>query len=749
MKRILLIACIFFCAAQLSAQDLYWVFFTDKQHDNFNPYEYFDPKAIVRYQLAGADLYDETNYPVTPAYVQGVTALATEYVGESRWFNATAVTADEEQLAAIRALPYVADVQRIASEALMAEESTDEVSEWNTDSTGHFMEELTWMQGEKFHQAGFTGKGVRIAVFDGGFDEVDKHPAFAHLFKNFQIVKTWDFTKRKENVYHGHYHGRMVLSCIAGIKDDTVHLGLAPDAQFLLARTEVKAEKTKEEVWWVQALEWADQNGADIVNSSLGYGDPLHYVKEMDGRTSRVAKGAATAADKGILVCTAMGNEGSKKDWKVLVTPADVDKVLSVGSVHGLSTIAYYSSFGPTADGRLKPNVVAPGYDLVANGSDDYTYSQGTSFATPMVTGFAACVKQMHPDYTAMQLLKEIEKSGNHYPFYDYQFGYGIPQAGYFTGEKAKPESFKLYEDKDYVYLIPNDTATKSDITLFYKVSNGDGSIVKYGNDFVPKSFKGFVFDKADLEKGQSVHFWYNGTYKTYTLNKDNLPAPPDSNISNNIVYYEWEADKDNYYDKKSKFYSAGFSLRTGFTIPAMWSPSGNIHTADRVSRSLFAVWGNTFKLAKVYALGLNLSFGSTWFAVDSASLPMHIEQITAGYELRKKNVKVTSFDLEFFQRFYLSKSSRNRGILDMGIYGMWNTGSRLKGKFLSEGDDEIMMTDQNFMRPQMNKLAWGVRLRVGWEHFSIYGQYRISNLWKKDVFSNDLPKIEVGVQIF
>ena len=84
-----------------------------------------------------------------------------------------------------------------------------------------------------------------------------------------------------------------------------------------------------------------------------------------------------------------------------------------------------------------------------------------------------------------------------------------------------------------------------------------------------------------------------------------------------------------------------------------------------------------------------------------------------------------------------------------MGIYGMWNTGSRLKGKFLSEGDDEIMMTDQNFMRPQMNKLAWGVRLRVGWEHISIYGQYRISNLWKKDVFSTDLPKIEVGVQLF
>lgn len=116
-----------FAIAQLPAQECYWVFFTDKQKDGFNPYEYFDAKAIERYQLVGADLYDETNYPVTPAYVQGVTALATEYVGESRWFNATAVMADGEQIEAIRALPYVADVQCISTQAFLAEEGTDEL----------------------------------------------------------------------------------------------------------------------------------------------------------------------------------------------------------------------------------------------------------------------------------------------------------------------------------------------------------------------------------------------------------------------------------------------------------------------------------------------------------------------------------------------------------------------------------------------------------------------------------------------
>jgi len=784
MKRLLLVATLFICAATMSAQELYWVIFTDKQHDGFNPYEYFDAKAIARYQQAGADLYDETNYPVNASYVNDVTALATEYVGESRWFNATAVVADGEQIAAIRSLPFVADVQQIHCDADLAEVSEMETPNQKIESNS-FIEQVSIMQGQKFYSAGYTGKGVRIAVFDGGFDGVDTHEAFSHLFKNNQIVKTWDFVKKKENVYLGHYHGRMVLSCIAGIQGDTTLLGLAPDAQFLLARTEVKTEIRKEEVWWVQALEWADQNGADIVNSSLGYGDSRYYAKDMDGKTSYVAKGAATAADKGILVCTAMGNEGSKSEWKVLVTPADVDKVLSVGAVTDLNHRAYYSSIGPTADGRLKPNVVAKGYDLVAESSSNYGYNSGTSFATPMVTGFAACVKQMHPDYTAMQLLKEIEKSGNHYPYFDYSYGYGVPQAGYFFGEKSQTESFKLYEDEDYVYLIPtnmnipeesdNQVYIKIDETgneevgpyrpwleskVYFKIVNNDGSIERYDNQWIGKAEKGFEMAKDELVDGQVVHFWYDDTYKTYEKGKDRLPSLPE--LSDDTTYsfagteeegpsfWDWDSEESTY-NKKPKFYSASLSLRTGFDIASMWSPEKNIHQTDRISRSLFLVWGNNFKLAKVYALGLNLSFGSTWYSVDSSALRTPIEDLAAGYQLKKKNLKVTSFDLELYQRFYLSKSSRNKGIIDMGVYGMWNTGSRLKEKFLNDNTDELSWIDNHYMRNSMNKLAWGVRLRVGWEHFSIYGQYRISRIWKQMDGAPwaDMPKIEVGIQLF
>lgn len=518
MKKLSLLAivfCTFLGFAQ--AQNMYWVFFTDKNNTTFDPYSYFDAKAIERYQVNHADLYDITNYPVNQEYENAVNAATTEYIGESRWLNAVAVTATEEQITLVRELPFVARVQEITSEA-----STTQAPVFTQTSALYpGMKQVSLMEGEKFQQKNINGKGVRIAVFDGGFPDVDTHPAFKHLRDNHQIIKTWNFANRKENVYGYNAHGRMVLSCIAGIMNDTTMLGLAPCAEFLLARTEVETEKRKEEVWWVQALEWADQNGASIVSSSLGYGKELHNLKDMDGKTSIVAKGAATAASKGILVCTAMGNEGDEKEWKMLVTPADADGVLSVGAVNALDCLESYSSFGPTADGRRKPNVVACGHDMVAMGKGNYAFSQGTSFATPMVSGFAACVKQMHPEWTAKQLLEEIEKSANHYPYYDYAFGYGVPQASYFTdGKKAEKTAFTMTEDNDYLYIIPVDS--KNTGKLFYNIQNGDGTLDFYdvkrlgyrvgdvGDYNVIDSNKVyFSIPKTMLENGQTVNMWY------------------------------------------------------------------------------------------------------------------------------------------------------------------------------------------------------------------------------------------------
>lgn len=768
MKKISIFAivfCTFLGFAQ--AQNMYWVFFTDKNNTTFDPYTYFDAKAIERYQVNHADLYDITNYPVNQEYENAVNAATTEYIGESRWLNAVAVTATEDQIALVRELPFVARVQEIASEA-----STTQAPVFTQTSALYpGMKQVSLMEGEKFQQKNINGKGVRIAVFDGGFPDVDTHPAFKHLRDNHQIIKTWNFANRKENVYGYNAHGRMVLSCIAGIMNDTTMLGLAPGAEFLLARTEVEAEKRKEEVWWVQALEWADQNGASIVSSSLGYGKELHNLKDMDGKTSIVAKGAATAASKGILVCTAMGNEGDEKEWKMLVTPADADGVLSVGAVNALDCRESYSSFGPTADGRRKPNVVACGHDMVAMGKGNYAFSQGTSFATPMVSGFAACVKQMHPEWTAKQLLEEIEKSANHYPYYDYAFGYGVPQAGYFTdGKKEEKAAFTMTEDNDYLYIIPVDS--KNTGKLFYNIQNGDGTLDFYdvkrlgtsflvdGHDLIDSNKVYFSIPKSMLENGQTVNMWYGNQYAQYVMGKDKVAAA-DTAVTFGIsdMRSDFHAcgsaakpEKDIFKHRK-KMYSYEFVLNTSFMLPAMWTPTGNIHTTDRVSRSLSFSFVNNWQVARVYGLGFRLGFGSSWYALQNYTDPQGYNLIihpvifdpNPDVIIKKHNLKTTQFDLEFTQRFILANISKSQCYIEAGVFGDWITGSRLKTKTQLD-NHTVTHVERRYYRDGLNKLDCGVRLRVGFTNrCAIYGQYRITPILKNGI---DLPKWEIGIQI-
>jgi Subtilisin-like serine proteases len=761
MKRILSVLVFLLSGMTMFAQNCYWVFFTDKNNTTFDPYSYFDVKAIERYQLNKLNLYDISNYPVNERYTDAVNALTEENVGVSRWLNAQAVMASEAQIDAVKQLPFVAGVQLIATEAMLAQVPVATKSE-DVEVFDATLKQVALMQGEKFQARNINGKGVRIAVFDGGFPEVDTHPAFKHLRDNHQIVKTWNFANKKENVYGFNSHGRMVLSCIAGIMNDTTMLGLAPGAEFLLARTEVEAEKLKEEVWWVQALEWADQNGAHIVSSSLGYGEDLHDLKDMDGKTSIVAKGASMAASKGILVCTAMGNEGDDKTWKMLVTPADVEGVLSVGAVSSLETMESYSSFGPTADGRRKPNVVACGNDMVAASRGNYHHYQGTSFATPMVSGFAACVKQMHPEYTATQLLEAIEKSGNHYPYYDYAFGYGVPQAGYFTdGPQAAKHSFDLMEDEKYLYIVP--VNPYENLKVFYNYQNGDGSIsdyfvVKFLTDKIVTSKSSFRIDKSDLENGQTVNIWYNDQYAKYVVGKDKVAAA-DSVVRENVTISKGDfgcgssnkkPSKD-IYIKKHNIYSGNLVLNVSFMVPSMWTSAGNIHQAQRVSRSFSFSYVNNWQLAKVYGLGFRIGFGSSWYALQNYQNPNPSYTLPAfayndDYELRKYNLKTSQFDLEIYQRFILANVSSSKLYLETGVFGDWITGSRQKIKAVA-GYDKITEVNKHFYRNGLNKLDCGVRVRIGFTKFcALYGQYRITPILKNGI---DLPKWEVGIQIF
>ncbi|NJO90883.1 MAG: S8 family serine peptidase [Chloroflexia bacterium] len=328
-------------------QERYWVFFKDKNGVEFDPYDYFDKKAIERRLKSGISLYDSTDFPLNDFYVDKVAELAEQVNCKLRWFNAVSVFANERELIEIEQLPFVRRViPSITSDFVVAAIYDTVLRE---DEAKLWVDQLERMQGNLFTKSGFSGEGIRIAVFDAGFPGVDNIPVFEHLRKNSKIKLTWDFARKKSFVYANNPHGTMVLSCIAG-RINGKNLGLATDAEFLLARTEIDRESKVEEEYWLQAMEWADKNGANIINSSLAYTYERYNTFEMNGHTSLVAMAANMAANKGILVVNAMGNDGNH-DWKIMATPADADSVLSVGAISPLTDFhAGFSSYGPTAN---------------------------------------------------------------------------------------------------------------------------------------------------------------------------------------------------------------------------------------------------------------------------------------------------------------------------------------------------------------------------------------------------------------
>ncbi len=497
----------------ISAQNEYWVFFKDKNGVYFDPYEYFSPKAIERRVKGGMPLYDSTDFPLSEKYLNEVGHLVDSITSHTRWFNGISVIADSLQLQSVKELPYVKSIKFLQYSTILS--STKDFIE-NSKTIFLLKKQLAVMQGNYFRKSSINGKGIRIAVLDGGFSGVDTKKEFRHLHENDKIIKTYDFTKDKDYVYRASIHGTTVLSCIAGMYD-SIPIGLATDAEFLLARTEVAREPFAEEKYWLRAMEWADKNGADIINSSLGYTNHRYFRKEMDGKTSLVAKAANMAARKGMLVVNAVGNSGDD-EWKMLGTPADADSVLAVGGISPANGIAIsFSSHGPSYSNVLKPNVSAYGKVMAINRmgiSENY----GTSFASPLVAGFAACVWQMDSQMSNMQVFQEIEKSGHLYPYYDYVHGYGIPQAGYFfkKNDLTKEKSFGFEKDDKFLKIkvepsfigLPQTTGN----ILYYNIQGKTGLLKQY---YVIEVFQeeAVSIPLSKLQKGDII----NAHYKGYT----------------------------------------------------------------------------------------------------------------------------------------------------------------------------------------------------------------------------------------
>ena len=279
---------------------------------------------------------------------------------------------------------------------------------------------------------GVDATGVRIALLDTGFDT--SNPAF----NGITITAQYDFVFHDDTVKDqpgkdvagAQSHGTATWSLFAGDVPGRLH-GIARGAHYLLAKTEdIRSETRVEEDNYVHALQWADSIGVDIASSSLAYlrfDNGFSYTpSQLNGDVAVTTVAADMAAQRGILVVTAAANDGPAS--RSIETPADGDSVLAIGAEDSSGVIAPFSSRGPTADGRIKPDFTAPGVAVcVLTGVGKVGRGNGTSFATPLLAASAALVKQLHPALLPMDLRAAFRSTATKRAAPDTIYGWGRP----------------------------------------------------------------------------------------------------------------------------------------------------------------------------------------------------------------------------------------------------------------------------------------------------------------------------------
>ncbi len=425
-----------------TAPDTYWVQFTDKANTPFTldqPEAFLSARTIAKRQLHGIG-FDERDLPVDPSYVTGVLAIGeVELVNRSKWFNAITIrTTDPQVLSDIQQLPFVSNVRGVSRYVRSAtEELTTPVlgqaRGGEPEDYGASWTQISMLNGQYLHQAEAKGQGMLIGVLDSGFDQANQLAAFADLNAREGVLLTRDMVNHDGDVYADHWHGRSVLSCMAGLLPGYLQ-GTAPAADYVLVRTEEAAtEFIVEEDNWVAGAELCDSIGCDVLNTSLGYTtfeDSLtdHVYADLDGETTRISIAAGIASQKGMIPVTSAGNSG-QNEWRSIGAPADAFDILAVGAVGAAAEHAPFSSFGPSADGRVKPDVCAMGWGAIGLRiqGDSIAPLNGTSFASPILAGLVACLWQLHPERTASEVMQAVRESASLFASPNDSLGYGIP----------------------------------------------------------------------------------------------------------------------------------------------------------------------------------------------------------------------------------------------------------------------------------------------------------------------------------
>ena len=399
------------------------------------PEEFLSKKAIERRNRQQLPV-DETDLPVSQVYVDELKATGAKLVTSSKWNNTVVLEVSDTLLMdEVAKKSFVKGVKKVWTQPdsipprnkKRGKEVTNDVKE-----SGHYygkaFRQINIHGGDSLHAAGFTGKGMHVAVIDAGFYNADE----IKFFRKMDLLGTRDFVNPNSDIYAENAHGLMVLSCMAA-NSPKVFVGTAPKASYWLLRSEDNdSEQPIEEDYWAAAIEFADSVGVDVVNTSLGYyefdkGFPAYRYRDLDGHYSLMSHSASLAADKGIVVVCSAGNSGDDP-WKKVTPPGDSENVLTVGAVNKNLVNARFSSIGNSADGRIKPDVMAVGVSSVVTGTDgSVSKGNGTSFASPIMCGVVTCFWQACPWLTAKEVIEAVRQVGDRVDYPDNIYGYGVP----------------------------------------------------------------------------------------------------------------------------------------------------------------------------------------------------------------------------------------------------------------------------------------------------------------------------------
>nr|WP_297165297.1 S8 family serine peptidase [uncultured Dysgonomonas sp.] len=397
------------------------------------PEEFLSKRAIERRKRQNISI-DNSDLPISSAYINVIEELGCTVVAKSKWLQTVSIYCNDSLFVEkINQLDFVdsttfawkGDTARTTARELPRSKRSVEKPK---SEYGYGDVQIKTVNGNFLHKEGYKGKGMEIAVIDAGYTNLKE----ILLLDNVSIKGVKDFVYNGNNIFESSDHGLKVLSVMASNRPN-IFVGTAPEAKYWLLRSEdSRSEFPIEEDYWAAAAEYADSIGVDIINASLGYhtfnAPAKSYTHEqLDGKTAYITRAANMAASKGIFVEVSAGNDGANI-WEKIAFPSDAANVLTVGAIARDSTIAYFSSRGLTADGRIKPDVVAVGFSTaVIASTGEVDLANGTSFSGPVMSGLAACLWQSAPSLTNIELLDIIRKSSDKYATPDGIYGYGIP----------------------------------------------------------------------------------------------------------------------------------------------------------------------------------------------------------------------------------------------------------------------------------------------------------------------------------